>query len=145
MISERLYLFLSNYNMTGIDFFPCIVRSAKEARAYYYLYPRQPLVDQFVDLERTIFVLLDDSDKYFRLEYKAKNRQHYMERMNNANTPGRYLTTKDGLFFKDFLPDADIIELERFFGQIYISEQLRKDLLSSDFTGFEIGLEIDIY
>lgn len=144
LICERLYVFFSKFNMTGVDFFPCTVQSKHETRSYYYLYPRQPLVDKFIDIEKTTFILLDLSDNDFRMEYKAKNRQHYLERMKNAATLGRYLTTKDGLYFKDFMPDADIIELERF-GRLFVSEQLKNELLSKDFTGFDIGSDINIY
>ena len=129
---------MTDYNLNGIEFIRCIVQSKNSFYNYWYLYPRfEDLVEKYIDINKTTFVLLDYPDESFRLEYKVKNIQDYKERMKNSTN--RILSTKDGLYFKNFLPTSDIIELRYFKPGLFVSERLKQRIETSKITGLEIG------
>jgi hypothetical protein len=143
LISHRLFEFLSTFKTNEVDFIACIVHNNDTAENYHYLYPRESLMDKHIDIAATTFVLQDSTDESFRFEFKAKNKQHYRQRMANAHH--RRLTTKDGLYFNNFLPSDDIIELEHFKQKLFVSERLHDFLRTSNLTGFELGDSVTIY
>jgi hypothetical protein len=138
LISTRVYDILREFDGGTVEFINCLVHDKRQSYPYFYLYPRGGLVDRHIDIENTVFVLLDATDDNFRLEYKANNMQHFKQRMQNVSFTRR-LTTKDGLYFRDYLPTADIIMLEYFGSRLFVSERLWERLEASRITGLEMN------
>lgn len=139
-VSHRLKDIFERYQLPPHRFYPAkVIHKDKEVQGYYWLHFIADLTD-YIDYKRSSFFIY----KHFRLNdgsVKIESKHDYLtkrEQLKASNPEINITIWSSRIYFKRGTKLEDLFEIGMFDSQLYISKDLRNELVENQITGCKI-------